>query len=167
VHKCWKYLGITLHSGYRYFNTSVVERWNCLLFIFVCRWWAELPVSWTFVFVFLILGASKEVSFRIWSPVWWEVVEADVVCIVSNIVESTFLRQICVSLRHFFIPSRVKFCELMSSCKVVMCESVGMIWRQFSKIRVMPLRFNNDQWQPYLFHNYDKCSSIMRISDTF
>jgi hypothetical protein len=113
------------------------------------------------------LGALKEVSFRIWSPICWEVVEADVVCIVTNIVESTFLRQICASLGQILYRFPSKVLRANAYLYGCMSESVGMIWRQFSKIRVIPLRFNIDQWVRYLFHDCHKCSSIMRISDAF
>jgi hypothetical protein len=79
------------------------------------------------VFIFLIFGGFKEANFRIWSPIWWEIVEADVVCILTNIVESTFLRQICASLGQIFsrFPSTVLRANV--SLYRCMCESVGMI----------------------------------------
>jgi hypothetical protein len=71
------------------------------------------------------LGALKEFSIRIWFPIWREVVETVVVCIVTNMAESTFLEQVCASLEQIFIASRLKFCELNDYCVNLLASFEG------------------------------------------
>jgi hypothetical protein len=54
----------------------------------------------------------KQVDFRIWAPIWPEAVEANVVCVVTNIGESKFLKHVCSSLGQNVIAFRAKLSEL-------------------------------------------------------